>query len=157
MEEKKTIFDYMAQVLITYGISILILNLFCILFGEEAKEISTMFSMGNKGLSVATMLQYFGTSILVTFSRFVFFSDTFFKRLPIVLRTAGMLASITGIIIAFIIIFDWFPVDRWEPWVMFFVCLGISFLVSVGVTVLKEKAENRKMEEALRKLKEQKE
>lgn len=65
-----------------------------------------------------------------------------------------MFLSIIAVIAFFIFRFDWFPVMMWQPWVMFFVCFGICAGVSVALSVLKEKSENRKMQEALERLKE---
>ena len=61
-----------------------------------------------------------------------------------------MLIGIIVMIIAFVVAFDWFPVNKIEAWIGFFVSFGI--VISLGVTLLKEKAENRKMEEALKKI-----
>ena len=63
-----------------------------------------------------------------------------------------MLTGIIVMIIVFVVVFDWFPVNKIEARIGFFVSFGICFLISLGVTLLKEKAENRKMEEALKKI-----
>ena len=69
------------------------------------------------------------------------------------LRTIGLLMTVIITIVGFIIAFHWFPVNMWQPWVMFFLCLVLSFLGSLFVMILKEKIENKRMEEALRKIK----
>lgn len=156
MEEKKTIFDYAEQVFGIYGFSIIILNIFCRLFGEEAKDISSLFSMGKDGLSLAVMVQFFSTSVWIVFLRFVFFTDTIIKNMRVVARSAGMVASILVMMTVYIRVFNWFPVDDWLPWVMFFGCFGICFLVSLSLSALRERIENQKMEDALNRLKKQK-
>lgn len=85
---------------------------------------------------------------------FVFFTDGVIKKMLIWLRTICMLAAIVAIIAAFIIAFHWFPTDMWQPWAMFFLCFGLSFLGSYFVMSIKENTENKKMEEALKRLKE---
>lgn len=155
MEDRKTIFDYVGQIFTIYGMMVVILNIFCILFGEGAKEISTMFSMGNKGLSVATMMQYFGVAVILVFLRFLFFTDTVIKKMPLTARTIGMISLSLATVVGFILCFDWFPADMWKPWLMFFVCFGISFAISTTVVSWKEKEENRKMAEALKRLKQE--
>ena len=65
-----------------------------------------------------------------------------------------MLITVVIINLTFIIMFKWFPVRQWQPWAMFFICFGISFAGSWLVMITKEKTENKKMEEALRRLKE---
>lgn len=154
MEEKKTFFDYLAQVVIVFGFSMLVLNIFCLAFGNSAKDFSALFELGNQGISVRIAFQFLCISALITGVRFVFFTDVIIQKMPIWLRTICMLTFIVIIISVFIIIFHWFPVNMWQPWVMFFVCFGLSFLGSYLVVMVKEKAENKRMEEALQHLKE---
>jgi hypothetical protein len=113
-----------------------------------------MFELGSQGVPLKTTFQLLCVSLLVIGLRIIFFTDMLIKKMPIWLRTICMLVSVVIVIAAFITMFHWFPVDMWQPWVMFFVCFGISFLGSYFVMVLKEKAENRQMEEALQRLKE---
>ncbi|GFI45665.1 hypothetical protein IMSAGC019_00977 [Lachnospiraceae bacterium] len=154
MEERKTVFDYMGRVLETFGFSVAILNIFCLIFGEEAEGFSTIFSLGKRGLSVATMGQFFSASVWVVAARFVFFTETVIKRMSLVLRTVLMVAAVLASTGIHILAFRWFPVDMWIPWLAFLVCFGICFAVSVVVTAFRERMENRKMEEALARLKE---
>lgn len=153
MEERKTIFDYLEQVFIIFGITLVVLNVFCLLFGEAAKEFSTMFSLGSKGLSVFTMAQFFLVSAIVVALRFLFFTDVIIKNMPVIRRTMCMVIIVLIIISVFISVFGWFPIDMWQPWAMFFLCFSICFFLSTMVTGMKEKAENRKMEEALNRIK----
>lgn len=154
MDEKKTIFDYLAQVMIVYGFAMLVLNIFCIVFGSSAKGFSSLFELGNQGVPAETAFQFLFVSALIIGLRSIFFTDMLIKKMPIWLRTICMLVSVVIIIAAFIITFHWFPVDMWQPWVMFFICFGISFLGSCFIMAIKEKVENRQMEEALQRLKE---
>lgn len=157
MEERKTIFDYIGMVFSVFGFSIAVLTIFCVLFGEEAGEVSNMFSMGGEGLSVATMTQYFAVSACIIFFRFLFCTDTIIKNMAIAARTVCMVASAVGTIIVFVLCFGWFPADMWLPWILFIVCFLVCFAVSMAVAVQREKVENRKMEEALARLKQQEE
>ena len=157
MEEKKTIFDYLAQMMIVFGFAMLTLNIFCLVFGNSAKDFSALFSLGDQGIPVEIVLQFLCVSALVTGARFVFFTDVIIQKMPIWLRTICMLFLVVIIITAFIVIFHWFPVNMWQPWAMFFVSFGLSFLGSCFVVTVKEKVENKRMEEALRRLKEKEE
>ena len=154
MKEKSTILDYLAQVLIVFGFMMLVLNVFCLAFGNSAKEFSAMFELGNQGIPVKIAFQFLCVSALNVGVRFLFFTDVIIKKMPIWLRTICMLISVVIIIAAFIMVFHWFPANMWQPWAMFFICFGISFLGSYFVMIIKEKAENRRMEEALQRLKE---
>lgn len=154
MEKKKTIFDYMTQVMCIFGFTMLTLNIFSLVFGNSAKGFSTIFELGNQGISAKITFQFLCISIFITGIRFLFFTDTFIKKMPIWLRTICMLSMVIIVIIIFIIAFQWFPADMWQPWVMFFICFGICFFSSYLVMVIKEKVENKQLEEALQKLKE---
>jgi len=154
MRKKGTIFDYAGLVFKVYGFSVFWLNVFCLLFGETAKEISTMFSFGNAGLSVETMLEFFAVSVITVVLQILFFTDMLIKKMPLAVRTVCMFALEIAVLAVFIICCGWFPVNMWQPWAMFFLCFGISAGVSVAVSGLKEKSENRKMQEALQRLQE---
>lgn len=154
MEEKKTIFDYLAQVMIVFGFSILVLNIFCLAFGSSAQKFSALFALGKDGISVRTAFQFLCISALITGMRFVFFTDAIIQKMPIWTRTLCMLVCTIAIISVFIIMFHWFPVNMWQPWAMFFLCFALSFLGSCLVVTIKEKAENKRMAEALQRLKE---
>lgn len=155
MEKKRTIFDYMGQVFMIFGITMVVLNIFCILFGESAKDYSQMFSLGNQGLSVQTALQFFLVSICITTLRFLFFTDLLLKRMSILWRTVLMVIAVVIVIGVFIVVCGWFPVNMWMPWLLFFLSFGVSFGISMAVTIWKERIENRKMAEALERLKEE--
>ncbi|MCM1559568.1 MAG: hypothetical protein NC123_08490 [Butyrivibrio sp.] len=157
MEKKKTIFDYLAQVLLIFGFAMLTLNIFCLVFGESARDLSAMFALGNKGVPTEIAFQYLCLSVLIVSAKYLFFTDALIKKMPVALRTVCMLAAVIIIIAAFVILFHWFPARMWQPWAMFFLCFGISFLGSWLVMTIKEKTENRRMEEALQKLKEHEE
>ena len=136
-----------------FGFSMAVQSVFCLLFGENAREFSAMFSLGGEGLSIALMWQFLLISALIVFWRFLFFTETVIRNLSVTGRTMGMVTAVLLTAIVFILLFDWFPADMWQPWVMFLLCFGICFAVSTVVTDRLEKAENRKMEEALRRAK----
>lgn len=153
MIKKNTIFDFATHIMVIWGIEMLSLCIFCPLFGEHAKDVSSMFALGSAGIPVATLLQYLTLATVITALRWLFFSDKLIKRLSVTLRSAFMLAGTfisTGMSAA---IFHWFPVNQAMPWIMFFVCFSICTVVSIFLCVLKEKTENRKLQDALDRLK----
>lgn len=155
MEKKKTVFDFFTQVLTIFGFSMLIMNIFCLVCGDDAKEFSAMFALGGGGIPVQVAFEFLALSAWIVGVRFVFFTTVWIKRMPVWLRTVCMFAAVLAFTTCFIVAFDWFPVDMWQPWAMFFSCFGISSLASYLVMAAKEKLENRHMEEALRRLKEE--
>ncbi len=154
MDKKFNIFDYLAQVFSIFGITVLLLNIFCLLFGESAKGFSTIFSFGNSGLSVTTMLQFLLAISIIIFFRFLFMTDYIIKKLSLALRIVFLFVAAFSNILIFIILCGWFPAHSPIAWIMFFVCFSLSCAVSTIISYLKEKSENNKLAEALSKRKE---
>lgn len=154
MDQKKTIFHYLAQVLTVFGFAMLVLNIFCLILGNDARDFSSMFALGDQGVPAGIAFQFLLVSAMIVGLRLIFFTDVLIKKMPIWLRTVCMLASVLAVIAAFIAVFRWFPVNMWQPWVLFFVCFGVSFLGSWLIMAIKEKQENLQMEQALRRLQE---
>ena len=69
------------------------------------------------------------------------------------LDKAQMLTS-GGAIIGFVLAFGWFPVTEIKAWIMFILCFIVSCVISTFVSVVSEKQENKKLEEALKRFKE---
>lgn len=153
MIKKNTVFDYLAQVMIIFGISVISLSVFCCLFGAEAEGVSSIFELGSAGLSVATLGQFLLMAFVISGFRWLFFTDVLIRNLAMTLRCVLMFACVIGSVGVFAAAFKWFPVGQALPWVMFFICFFVCAVVSAGVSVLKEKSDNRKMQEALERLK----
>lgn len=154
MEKRKTIFDYLGQIFMFFGITVAVLGVFSVLFGEQAKEISTMFSHGRACLSVRTMAEYLLVCTAIIALRYLFFTDALIKNMSVPIRTACMILSVLVTIICAVLTFDWFPADMWQPWAIFFASFAVCFGISMFVIVIKEKEENKKMQEALTRLQE---
>ena len=155
MDNKPTIFDYLTQAFMIYGIAVLMLNIFCLMFGDSAREISTIFALGSVGLSVTTMLQFLLAIGITILFRFIFMTDILIKKMPLAARIITMFAAAFLNIMVFVILCGWFPVDNLTAWIMFLISFTISCAVSTAVSLLKEKMENRKLAEALNRLKEE--
>lgn len=153
MIKKNTIFDFLIHIMVVWGISVLSLCIFCTLFGESAKGMSSMFSLGNAGIPVGTLLQFLLLSAAVTVLRWLFFSDKLIKRLSTVFRSIFMFAGVIMAVAVEAAVFKWFPVNKIEPWIMFFLCFTIYAAVSICVSILKEKTENKKLQDALERMK----
>ncbi len=156
MEKEKTIFDYLGQVLTIFGATMIILHIFSMLFGESAKEISTLFALGNEGLATETALQFLLVSVLVVIYRVIFFTDKVIKYMSVTVRTGLMYGVIICTIVIMNIIFGWFPADMWEAWLGFIVSFGVCSAVSTLTVLIKDKMENDKMQDALERLKQEK-
>lgn len=154
MIKKSTIFDWMAGIMTIFGISVLSLCLFCFLFGEDARGYSTMFALGSQGLSIATLLQFLGMAAIITALRWLFFTDACVKNLSIPVRSILMFGCVIVSVGIFARVFGWFPVNHVRPWIMFLVSFLVCTVIGVGMSALKERSENQKMQDALERLKE---
>lgn len=155
MENKKTVFDFWGQVLITFGITMIILAALCWITGEAVRQegISSMFRLGSAGIPLDTIAQFFAASFLITGMQYIIRSEWLAKRLPVFVRMLCMVFGVIVIVVVFIFIFDWFPVNMWQAWAGFLISFGICFIVSVLLMRLKLKLEDRKLEEGLSRLK----
>ena len=85
--------------------------------------------------------------------RFLFFTDKLIKNLSITLRTVAMVSSTFVLVVVFVIAFGWFPFDLPIAWLSFAVCFFVSFVLSFAITACKDKLENKKIQDALDKVK----
>ena len=154
MEKKPTILSFLSKVFMIFGITMLILNIFVCLFGEDAKNVSTIFSLGSDGLSIKTIFQFLLAVFVLVTVETIFMTEAVIKKMNIGLRTALTFLCIFAATVLFVVLFGWFPVDKAIPWILFIVCFALSAAISTFISVLSEKQENQKLEEALRKFKE---
>lgn len=151
MEEKKTIYNYISQIFATYGIIVFMFIIFCLLIGEEARDYSSLFSLGGKGLSLGTMIQLFLIAIIISFAQILFLTDRWIKNMPLFLRFIIFFLLVMITIIVFIITFSWFPINDIKPWIGFLVSFSVCTVVGIIISRLEEQAENKKMMQALEK------
>lgn len=155
MDKNYSLLKYLSQVFMIYGITTGLLNIFCILFGESAQGLSTIFSLGTAGVGVETSFQFLLASAVIVGLRLIFSTDILIKKMPLAARIIAMFAGAFATIVAFIFLFDWFPADVPIAWIMFIICFVISCAVSTLISVLAEKQENRRLEAALKRYKEE--
>ena len=157
MDNKPTVLDYLAQVFMIFGITVLTLNVFCLLFGDSAREFSTIFALGSEGLKVRTTLQFLLAIAITIVLRYIFMTDLIIKKMPLVARIISIFAAAFLNILIFVILCGWFPVDNLMAWIMFLISFAVSCTASTAISIFKEKTENRRLEEALNRLKEEEE
>ena len=155
MDNKPTILGYLTQVFMIFGITVLTLNIFCLLFGDSARDFSTIFALGSVGLNVTTMLQFLLAIAITIVLRYIFMTDLIIKKMPLVARIIAIFAAAFVNIVVFVLLCGWFPVDNLTAWIMFLISFAISCTASTAVSIFKEKTENRRLEEALNRLKEE--
>lgn len=153
MIKKNTIFDFMINVMVIFAIAVISICIFTFLFGKDAKEVSSIFALGEKGIPLSTMIQFLVMAIFITVFKWVLFTDKLAKTFSITFRVIVMFIMIIIMIAVFAAIFQWFPVNMVKPWIMFFLCFAMCATVSVIISSLKEKKDNEKLQEALELLK----
>lgn len=155
IRENKNLLDHMAQTMISFGVAMVAIALFCFLVGDRARGYSSMFALGSAGIPLNTVLQLLLDSVCITVIRFLFFSDRVIRRMSMAGRTVGMVALIIALTGLFAYLFGWFPVDDPVCWGCFLVSFGLCFVVSVAASTLKERMDNKQLEEGLQHLKEE--
>lgn len=155
MDKKVGLLGYLSQVFMIYGITIMLLNVFCIIFGNKAKSVSSIFIFGNEALAISTMIEFFIAIALIIVMRFIFMTDFFIKKMPLFARVIMLFFSVLIIIIGFVLLFEWFPVKETGAWIMFALCFVLSCGISTIISIVSEKRENKKLEDALRRYKEE--
>lgn len=155
MDKRSTIFGFLSQVFMIYGITTGLLNIFCMIFGNDAVGYSNIFSLAGAGVSVATSLQFLLAVTIVIVLRVVFMTDILIKDMKLPVRIASMFISVFAVVVAFVFVFGWFPADDPLAWVMFIVCFAVSCAASVTVSTIAERQENRRLEDALKRVKEE--
>ncbi|MBQ3137978.1 MAG: hypothetical protein IJB68_00500 [Ruminococcus sp.] len=153
MENRPTILKLLQKVFVIYGITTLILNIFTLIFGDAAKEMSTIFRFGNGALGVKTAMQFLLAVFILVLIETLFTTDIFIKKMKNPMRICLVFVSIFVVISLFIVIFGWIPTNMALPWIMFIICFAISSAVSTIITAYSEKQENKKLDEALKRFK----
>jgi hypothetical protein len=158
MEHKNNdILSFLTQALVLFAIDILILILFSALFGEGARNASTIYQFGSKGLASSTLLQFFLSAATISLLQRTFFSEKIFKQLRVILRTTYMLICILLTHIAYILLFQWFYYDDYHAWISFITCFVGGFVLGLLFMLIKTKLENRQYDELLNNYKKQRE
>ena len=155
MDERKTITDYIAQIFGLFGFTMIIMMSFSILVGDDVCGYTTLFVSGTVGVPTAIMAQFLVLSIINVFIRFIFLTDHLIKEMALMLRIILTLLSVLLSSSIFIIIFGWFPVYMWQPWVLFIGSFLLCSAIGIFVTSVQNKKENKRMAEGLANLREQ--
>ena len=106
-------------------------------------------------MSIATSFQFLLAVLIIVGLKFIFTTDILIKKMPLAARIIIMFAGAFATIIIFIFAFGWFPANMPIAWIMFIICFALSCAVSTVISVLAEKQENLRLEEALKRYKEE--
>ncbi len=154
INKKEAVLKFINQMFLVFGITIVILSLFCLIIGEKAQHVSTLFNMGYMGLSIETIFQMLLASFLITGINTLVYSDLLQLYISKTTRTIVLFTFIFGIIFVFIHLFKWFPTDVLMNWLLFALCFIASSFIAIYITFTTEKADDKNMELALKEFKE---
>lgn len=157
MKRKDDVFRYLGQILMIFGLTVIFISVFAFFIGEDAKDYSSFYELGNQGVTLKTLAQIFLMSVLITTLRFILFTDGLISRISLTIRTVLMFFFVILMIALFAFWFGWFPVNMLQAWGSFFACFAVCALVSAYLMAWKTDRENKEMEEALKRLKEEQE
>lgn len=155
MIKKDTIFDFMINVMVIFAVSVISICFFTFCFGEDAKGVSPIFALGERGIPLSTIIQFLVMSFMITILRWIFFTDKLIKTSSLTVRIVFMFITVIITIAVLAAVFQWFPLNMVKPWIMFFICFTICATVSVIISNLKERKDNEKLQEALELLKQE--
>ncbi len=155
MIRKDDVFRYLGQIVSIFGLMVIVLFVFTFFTGDMAKENSTMFALGSKGIPLKTLAQYFLLSVLINTLRFILFTDGLISRVSLTIRTFFMFFSVALLTALFAWLFGWFPVNKLGAWGSYLASFGFFGLFCSYVMAWKTDRENKEMEEALKRLKEE--
>ena len=151
MEEKKTVFYYVRQAFATYGVIVLVFAIMSIVIGERTKDYAALFSMGNAGMSMPILMELLLLAVIITLAQVVFLTDTWIMNMSMMIRNVLFFVSVLIVIVFMIVAFNWFPTRDMTAWLGFIISYALSMIISALITILKERAENTKIQEALDK------
>ena len=68
------------------------------------------------------------------------------------MRTVITIFAVLIVSSLFVILFRWFPINDWQYWRIFIFCFILCSVVSVMITMINDRLENKKLEQGLEKL-----
>ncbi len=154
MSKKEYIFQFLNKMFSIFGITIVVLSLFCLIIGEKVQHVSTLFDMGYAGLSLETIFQILLASFFITAINTLVFSDLLKLYISKTKRIVILVSFVFATIFIFIHLFKWFPTDILMTWLLFGLCFIISSAISIYITFITEKTDDKNMEIALKEFKE---
>lgn len=150
---KNKISKFLNKTFFIFGIIIFFLTLESFVVGENAKKVTSIFAQSGYGLNSNVILEFLGLSMVIVIFDLFLFSEKVLIGISITLRLSIMIFLSFLSALIFVFMFKWFDSYSLISWIYFLLCFVISCSISVFLTMSKEKKENQKLEEALRKYK----
>ncbi len=157
MQKKDDLLRALGQVMSIFGITVTILIVLTMIVGEDAKEYSTMFALGARGLTIETLAQFLLMAASLRGLCASLFSDKMISRISMTIRTCLLFFIIILFVAVCASVFGWFPLNDLKAWGGFLACFAACAFASAYIMAWKNDKENKELEEALKRLKESQE
>ncbi len=150
----KKILEIIKDSIFTFGILVIIFSLLVAAIGEKilVNAQADIFIFGNAALSVSIIFELLGLAVITNLLKAFFYSDFMIKKMGRTFRHIILFILIFIVLIAMIIIFDWFSSDLLLAWILTTIAFVVSFVTSTIITELKQKKENQELQDALNKM-----
>lgn len=155
MEKKFSLTDYLTQTFMVYGITVALLNIFCLQIGQKAQALSSIFALGSQGIPVSACLEFLPAIAVVVALKYVFMTDWLIADMPLAARITALFACVFVVVTVFVLLFGWFPADDAAAWILFLLCFSISCAASITASLISQRKQNRELSEALNRFKEE--
>ncbi|MCL2265782.1 MAG: hypothetical protein FWC22_07045 [Treponema sp.] len=142
LKEFSTVFTFMM-------ISFSLVGKIITVYYPEAKQITALFASYNNGLSYAVIFQAAAFSLIMAFIIRFLFSGFFLTKLSIIQRYLLFYLATLIISAVFSMFFKWIPPDNLYAWIAFFLFFSIFFFLSIGLSLLLLKFEDKKYNKLL--------
>ena len=119
------------------------------IFGEHIFEPFGVYILGGEGLAYKTIAQILALSIILGALLTIFVSDTFFTKIMLLWRCVIFIFFSLVTLCLFVIIFQWFPVDRWEAWMFMSLFFILFFMLGTLPMFIKTRLADRRYEKLL--------
>lgn len=150
-------YRFVTQVMIIFSIMVISVMVPGCFLDETAREYSTFYALAPDGVSFASLWQMLGASFGITLIQNIIFETRRFQKMMMLYKTILLLACILVLIITFVFLFRWFPIDMPMGWISFISTFALCFLISTVVMVSKTRRESQTYDRLLNEYKEKKE
>ena len=146
---KKKFILFTENVLETFAVIVLVFIFLTATIGKESEKISRLFLLGSEGIAIKTLIQLFSFAIVICLLKLFILTDMLFKNLKAAIRIV-LFFVFTGIALAiFALAFEWTQ-NVPEYWLLVYGSYALSTVVSILITRMLNKKEDKKMNTALK-------